>query len=76
MGFGEEGYGAGDGEADDVEVVALDAWDPAGGVALDAVGAGLVQGLAREEVAGEFGVLDEVDGDVGDLDVGEGLVAR
>jgi len=51
--FAEEARDGGDGEAHDVEEVAFDAGDPAGGVALDAVGAGFVE---REEDAGGFDV--------------------
>jgi len=44
----------GDGEADYVEVAALDAGDPAGGVALDGVGAGFVHRLAGGDVGLDF----------------------
>jgi len=50
----EEGGDEGDGEADDVEVVAFDAGNPAGGAALDGVGSGLVHGLAGSDVGGDF----------------------
>ena len=42
-----------DGEADDVEVVAFDAGNPAGGAALDGVGAGFVEGFAGGDVVGD-----------------------
>ena len=60
----EEGGDEGDGEADDVEVVAFDAGNPAGGAALDGVGSGLVHGFAGGDVGGDFfvGEGEEVDG--------------
>src|ERR1017187_7687461 len=56
---------AGDGEAHDVEVVAVDAGDPAGGVALDAVGPGLVERLGGGAIEVEFGCGDFGEGDCG-----------
>ncbi len=55
---------AGQGEADDVEVVAFDAGDVAAGAALNGVGAGFVVGLFGGEVTrdffgGELGEMDE-----------------
>ena len=41
-------------QADYVEVAALDAGNPAGGAALDGVGAGLVHGLAGGNVGGDL----------------------
>jgi hypothetical protein len=59
--FGDSGFGpaefgeglgdAGEGEADDVEVVALDARDVAASAALDGIGAGFVVGFSGGEVA-------------------------
>ncbi len=57
-------------EAYDVEEVAFDPGDPAGGVALDAVGAGLVEGVAGEEVGFELGWGDFGEGDGGGFYVG------
>jgi hypothetical protein len=51
--FAEELDGGGDGEAHDVEEVAFDTRDPAGGVALDAVGAGFVERVAGGKVVDE-----------------------
>ena len=62
--------GGGDGEAHDVEEVAFDAGDPAGGVALDAVGTGFVEAVAGGEVVGEIGVGDGGEEDAGGFDVG------
>ena len=64
----DEADDAGDGQAHDVEVVAFDARNPAGGVALDAVGAGLVEGLGRGAVAIELALGDVGEDDVGGLD--------
>jgi len=55
---------AGEGKADDVEVVAFDTGDVAAGAALDGVSAGFVVGLFGLEVAcdffsGELGEMDE-----------------
>jgi hypothetical protein len=61
--------GGGDGEAHDIEEVAFDAGDPAGGVALDAVGAGLVEGVAGGEVVGEVFVGDGGEENAGGFDV-------
>jgi len=72
-GLREEAESSSDGQADDVEIAALDARDPAGGVALDAVGAGFVEGLAAGEIVDQFGLLDDIEGDLGDFDVGERL---
>ena len=65
----QQADGGGDGEAYYVEVVAFDAGDPAGGVALDAVGAGFVERVAGGDVVAEFGVGDFGEGDVGGFDV-------
>ena len=62
-------YG-GEGEAHYVEEVAFDAGDPAGGIALDAVGASLVEGVAGGEVMGEVGVGDGREEDAGGFYVG------
>lgn len=61
---GEEGGDEGYGEADDVEVTALDAGNPAGRAALDGVGAGFVHRLFGGNVSGDAGVREgeEVDG--------------
>jgi len=67
----EELEGGGDGEAHDVEEVALDAGDPAGGVTLDAVGTGFVEGVAGAEVVVELVGGDCGEEDVGGFDVGE-----
>ena len=50
----EEGGDEGDGEADYVEVVALDAGNPAGGAALDGVSAGFVHRLIGGDVGVNF----------------------
>ena len=50
----EQGGDEGEGQADDVEVVAFDAGNPAGGAALDGVGAGFVHGLAGGDVGGDL----------------------
>lgn len=63
--------GGGDGEAHDVEEVAFDAGDPAGGVALDAIGSGFVEGVAGGQVVGEVFVGDGGEEDGGGFDVGE-----
>jgi hypothetical protein len=63
----EEGGDQGDGEAYYVEVVAYDAGDPAGGAALDGVGAGFVHGLAGGDVGGYFFVGQSQEGDGGDF---------
>ena len=54
---------AGEGQADNVEIVAFDARDVAAGAALDGVGAGFVVGLFSGEVAADFfgGELGEMD---------------
>ncbi len=70
-GFAEEADDGGEGEAHDVEEVAFDAGDPAGGVALDAVGSGFVERVAGGEVVGQVGVGDGGEEDAGGLDVGE-----
>src|ERR1035437_858289 len=51
-------------EADDVEVAAFDAGNPAGGAALDGVGAGFVHGFAGGDVGGNllFGEGEKTDG--------------
>lgn len=59
-----EGLGdPGEGEADDVEIVAFDAGDVAAGAALDGVGAGFVVWLFGGEVTRDFfgGELREMD---------------
>ena len=63
----EEGGDEGDGEADDVEVVAVDAGDPAGGEALDGVGAGFVHGLTGGDVGCDVGVGEGEEADCGDF---------
>jgi len=63
----EEGGDEGDGESNDVEVVAFDAGDPAGGAALDGVGAGFVQGLAGGDVGCDFFVREGKEFDGGDF---------
>ena len=63
----EEGGDQGDGEAYYVEVVAFYAGDPAGGAALDGVGAGLVHGLAGRDVVGDFGFAESDERDGGDF---------
>ena len=72
MGFAEEADGGGDGEAHNVEEVAFNAGDPAGGVALDAVGSGFVEGIAGGEIDGKFGLWDGGDEDGGGFYVGAG----
>ena len=56
---------AGEGEANDVEVVAFDAGDVAAGAALDGVGTGFVVRLTGGEVTRDF-----VGGELGDVDEG------
>ena len=70
LGFVEELDYGGEGEAHYVEEVAFDAGDPAGGVTLDAVGAGFVEGVAGGEVVGEVGVGDGGEEDAGGFYVG------
>jgi hypothetical protein len=70
LSFAEELDYGGDGEAHDVEEVAFDSGDPAGGVALNAVGAGFVEGVAGGEVMGEVGVGDGGEEDAGGFYVG------
>ena len=70
VGFAEKTDDGGDGEAHYVEEVAFDAGDPAGGVALDAVGAGFVEGVVGGEVVGEVGVGDGGEEDAGGFYVG------
>ncbi len=72
--FIEECDHAADGQAHHVEVVALDARDPTGGVALDGVGAGLVEWLAGGDVGVDLVVAEEVEGDLGEFDVGDGAL--
>jgi hypothetical protein len=72
VGFAEELEDGGDGEAHYVEEVAFDAGDPAGGVALDAVGSGFVEGVVGGEVEGEFGLGDGGKEDGGGFYVGAG----
>src|ERR1035441_2064632 len=60
---GDEGYG----QADHVEVVALDARDPAGCAALNGVGAGFVHGFAGGDVGGDLLVGEGKKADGGDL---------
>ena len=55
----------GEREADDIGVIAFDAGDELGGDALDAVGAGLVEGLARGDVG-----IDHFDGHLIESDSG------
>ena len=69
VGFAEETDGGGEGKAHDVEEVAFDAGDPAGGVALDAVGSGFVEAVAGGEVVGEVGGGDGGEEDGGGFDV-------
>jgi len=76
VGAGEQGDGAGERKTHDVEVAAFDAGDPAGGVALDSVGSGLVHGLAAHEVVDELLVVDEVEEDLSDLDLADHAGAR
>src|SRR6185437_4364257 len=54
-----------DGQADDVEVAANNAWNPAAGVALDGVGAGLVHRLPSGDVGANFFVGQSEHGDAG-----------
>ncbi len=70
VGFAEELDYGGEGEAHYVEEVAFDARDPASGVALDAVGAGFVEGVVGGEVVGEVGVGDGGEEDAGGFYVG------
>ena len=60
----EHGGDEGEGKADDVEVVALDAGDPASGEALDGVGSGFIHGLAGGDVGVDVfvGECEEADG--------------
>src|ERR1035437_10670328 len=64
-GFEERGD-EGEGQSDDVEVTAFDAGNPAGGAALDGVGAGFVHGFAGGDVGGNllFGEGEKTDGGV------------
>jgi hypothetical protein len=70
VGFAEELDYCGYGEAHYVEEVAFDAGDPAGGVALDAIGSGFVEGVVGGEVVGEVGVGDGGEEDAGGFYVG------
>ena len=63
----DEGGDQGDGEADYVEVVALDAGDPAGGAALDGVGSGFVHGLSGGDVGFNFFIGEGEEADAGDF---------
>jgi hypothetical protein len=65
LGVAEELDDGGYGEAHYVEEVAFDAGDPAGGVALDAVGSGFVEGVVGGEVVGEVGFGDRGEEDAG-----------
>ena len=58
VGFAEELDYCGYGEAHYVEEVAFDAGDPAGGVALDAVGSGFVERVPGGKIEGEVVVGD------------------
>jgi hypothetical protein len=60
----------GDWEAHDVKEVAFDTGDPAGGVALDAIGAGFVERVAGGEIVGEVGVGNGGEEDAGGFYVG------
>jgi hypothetical protein len=55
------------GQADDVEVATLDAWNPFGGVALNAVGTCFVHWLARGDVGIDLLVSQRQKLDAGDL---------
>src|SRR5262249_22796799 len=68
---GEQRHGSCKRQAHHVEVAAFDAWNPTGGVALDAVGSGLIHGLATHEVVDELFFVDEVEEDLGDLDLAD-----
>jgi len=62
--FGEGLGDAGEGKANDIEIVAFDAGDVAAGAALDGVGAGFVVGffggeVARDFFGGELGEMNE-----------------
>ena len=70
VGLAQEVEGGGDGETNYVEEVAFDAGDPAGGVALDAVGTGFVERISGGEVVGEVIVGDVGEEDAGGFDVG------
>jgi hypothetical protein len=63
----KQGGDEGDGQADYVEVVTLDAGNPAGGAALDGVGAGFVHGLAGGDVGGNLFVRKGEEFDGGDF---------
>ena len=67
--FAEKGGDGGDGEAHNVEEVALDAGDPAGGVALDAVGSGFVERVPGGKIVGEVVVGDGGEEHAGGFDV-------
>jgi len=63
----EEGGDEGDGQADDVEVVTLDAGNPAGGAALYGVGSGFVHWLTGGDVGGDVGFGQREEADSGDF---------
>ena len=67
--FAEKGGDGDDGEAHDVEEVAFDAGDPAGGVALDAVGSGFVERVPGGKIEGEVVVGDGGEEHAGGFDV-------
>ena len=63
----EEGPKAGQRQADDVEVAALDARNVAAGDALNGVSAGFVEGLAGSDVGVNLVIREQGEGDAGDF---------
>src|ERR1700744_937164 len=56
--FFQKAHGCGEWKSHDVEVVAVDARNPTRRIALDAVGAGLIVGLAAIEIMPQLGLID------------------
>src|ERR1700722_4345695 len=63
------------GQADHVEEAAFDAGNPAGGIALNPVSSGLVERFARADVLFDLGFAKDVEGDLRDLHIADGLAS-
>lgn len=67
FGAGDHGGDEGEGQSHNIEVAAVDAGNPSGGVALDGVGSGFPKRLPGGNIPGDFVLGGRKEGDVGDL---------
>ncbi len=72
-GFVNQSYSSRDWQTDYIKIVTFDSRDPTSGITLDAISSGFVQRLLAGEIPGEFRLGDDVEGDLCDLNIGEGF---